>query len=264
MYQPVLDAVKALGIEPAAAEIALLPKNYIRLEGKAAQQMLKLMEALRGARRHQEGLDERRHRGKGDRGLVGVRIFGIDPGSERTGYGCVDTDGRRHRLVICGALPAPARSTFPDQLKTSTPGSPRCWPSTGPDCVAIENIFHAKNVRSALRLGHARGVALLAASAAGVPIVEYTPAEIKRAVVGYGRAEKHQVQQMVKLLLGLDARPVAARRRRRAGRRDLPPAHATGRSRSAVASRPARRASWRDYPPERRRRPDRRRSRRRP
>ncbi len=73
--------------------------------------------------------------------------------------------------------------------------------------MAIENIFHARNVRSALKLGHARGVALLAASEAGVSVVEYAPAEIKRAVVGYGRAEKHQVQQMIKLLLGLDAPP---------------------------------------------------------
>ena len=76
--------------------------------------------------------------------------------------------------------------------------------------MAIESLFHAANVRSALKLGHARGVAMLAAVEAGVPVVEYSPAEIKRAVVGYGRAEKPQVQQMIKLLLGLDAR----RRRR--------------------------------------------------
>jgi crossover junction endodeoxyribonuclease RuvC len=76
-----------------------------------------------------------------------------------------------------------------------------------PDCVAIENLFHSNNARSALKLGHARGVAMLAAVEAGLPVAEYTPAEIKRAVVGYGRAEKHQVQQMVKLLLGLPALP---------------------------------------------------------
>ena len=73
--------------------------------------------------------------------------------------------------------------------------------------MAIENIFYAVNARSALQLGHARGVAMLAAVEAGVPIVEYTPAEVKRAVVGYGRAEKPQVGQMVKLLLGLDRVP---------------------------------------------------------
>jgi crossover junction endodeoxyribonuclease RuvC len=76
-----------------------------------------------------------------------------------------------------------------------------------PECVAIENIFYAMNARSALKLGHARGVAMLAAIEAGVIVVEYTPAEIKRAVVGYGRAEKPQVGQMVKLLLGLDTIP---------------------------------------------------------
>jgi crossover junction endodeoxyribonuclease RuvC len=76
-----------------------------------------------------------------------------------------------------------------------------------PECVAIENIFYAKNVRSALKLGHARGVALLAASEAAIPVVEYSPAEIKRSVVGYGRAEKRQVQAMMKLLLGLDEAP---------------------------------------------------------
>jgi crossover junction endodeoxyribonuclease RuvC len=136
-----------------------------------------------------------------------VKIFGIDPGSERTGYGCVETDGRRHRLIICGALAAPASSSFPERLHVIHAGLAALLAECRPDCVAIENIFHAKNVRSALGLGHARGVALLAASAAGVPIVEYTPAEIKRAVVGFGRAEKHQVGQMVKLLLGLDAPP---------------------------------------------------------
>ena len=136
-----------------------------------------------------------------------MTIFGIDPGSERTGYGCVETDGRRHRLIVCGALAAPASSSFPERLHVIHAGLAALLAECRPDCVAIENIFHAKNVRSALRLGHARGVALLAASAAGVPIVEYTPAEIKRAVVGFGRAEKHQVGQMVKLLLGLDAAP---------------------------------------------------------
>jgi crossover junction endodeoxyribonuclease RuvC len=134
-------------------------------------------------------------------------IFGIDPGSERTGYGCIDTDGRRHRLRVCGALRAPADASFPERLQHIHSGLAALLLEQRPDCVAIENIFHARNVRSALRLGHARGVALLAASSAGVPIAEYTPAEIKRAVVGFGRAEKPQVGRMVKLLLGLDQAP---------------------------------------------------------
>ena len=134
-------------------------------------------------------------------------IFGIDPGSERTGYGCIETDGRRLHLLKCGALCAPSTASFPQRLQAIHDGLVKLLADHHPDCVAIENIFHARNVRSALRLGHARGVALLAASEAGLPIAEYTPAEIKRAVVGFGRAEKPQVGQMVKLLLGLDAAP---------------------------------------------------------
>jgi len=124
-----------------------------------------------------------------------VKIFGIDPGSMRTGYGCVETDGSRHRLVACGAISAPAHATFAEKLLVIHTSLTALLLECRPDSVAI--------VRSALKLGHARGVAMLAAVEAGVPVVEYTPAEIKRAVVGYGRAEKSQVQQMVKLLLGM-------------------------------------------------------------
>jgi crossover junction endodeoxyribonuclease RuvC len=136
-----------------------------------------------------------------------VRIFGIDPGSIRTGYGCVQTDGSRHTLVACGALSSAAAATLPERLLRMHDGILALLRSASPDCVAIENLFHARNVRSALTLGHARGVVVLAAMEAGLPMVEYTPAEIKMAVVGYGRAEKGQVQQMVKLLLGLDEAP---------------------------------------------------------
>jgi crossover junction endodeoxyribonuclease RuvC len=136
-----------------------------------------------------------------------VKILGIDPGSNRTGYGCVESDGSRHRIVTCGAIRTPALGTFPDKLLTIHTGLAALIADCRPDCVAIESLFHASNVQSALKLGHARGVAMLAAVEAGLPIVEYTPAEIKRAVVGYGRAEKPQIQQMVKLLLGLDAVP---------------------------------------------------------
>jgi crossover junction endodeoxyribonuclease RuvC len=136
-----------------------------------------------------------------------VRVFGIDPGSERTGYGCIDSDGRRHQLIGCGAVHAGAGATFPEQLSIIYRELTVLLTRHRPECVAIENIFHAVNARSALKLGHARGVAMLAAIEAGVTVVEYTPAEIKRAVVGYGRAEKPQVGQMVKFLLGLDAIP---------------------------------------------------------
>ena len=136
-----------------------------------------------------------------------MKIFGIDPGSERTGYGCVETDGSRHRMVVCGAIRTPPHATFPEKLLVIHTRLAALLIECRPDAVAIENLFHSANVRSALKLGHARGVAMLAAVEAGMGVFEYTPAEIKRAVVGYGRAEKPQVQQMVKLLLGLTAVP---------------------------------------------------------
>lgn len=136
-----------------------------------------------------------------------MRVFGIDPGSERTGFGCVETDGSRHRLVTCGAIATPAMASFPDKLHAIHARLSILLSQCQPDCVAIENLFYATNVRSALKLGHARGVAMLAAVQADVQVCEYTPAEIKRAVVGYGRAEKHQIQSMVKLILGLEVVP---------------------------------------------------------
>ena len=133
-----------------------------------------------------------------------MKVFGIDPGSERTGYGCVETDGRRHRLVIYGTIAAKAADAFPARLARIHRELSTLLATCRPDCVAIENVFYATNVRSALKLGHARGAAMVAAVEAGCTVAEYTPAEVKRAVVGYGRADKNQVQQMVKVLLGLD------------------------------------------------------------
>jgi crossover junction endodeoxyribonuclease RuvC len=136
-----------------------------------------------------------------------VRIFGIDPGSERTGYGCVETDGSRHSLIVCGAITTRAAAPLPDKLLDIHTRLAGLLHDCRPEAVAIESVFHAANARSALKLGHARGVAMLAAIEAGLPVFEYSPAEVKRAVVGYGRAEKPQVQHMVKLLLGLAALP---------------------------------------------------------
>jgi crossover junction endodeoxyribonuclease RuvC len=187
-----------------------------------------------------------------------VKVFGIDPGSERTGFGCVDSDGHRHRLVRCGAITAGSGVAFADRLGTIYRGLVGELDACRPDCVAIENLFYATNVRSALKLGHARGVAMLAAVECGVPVLEYTPAEIKRAIVGYGRAEKAQVQQMVKLLLGLervpsphdaaDALAVAICHLHQSGRigeaaagTDVPALRATG-----AASAPR---TWRQYRP---------------
>jgi crossover junction endodeoxyribonuclease RuvC len=109
--------------------------------------------------------------------------------------------------VTFGAITAAAGDAFPARLARIYRELAAVLAKTRPDCVAVESVFHAVNARSALKLGHARGVALLAAVEAGCTIVEYTPAEVKRAVVGYGRAEKRQVQQMIKLLLGLAQPP---------------------------------------------------------
>jgi len=136
-----------------------------------------------------------------------VRVLGIDPGSDRTGYGCVETNGAHHRLVSCGAVGTRGAASFSDKLLTIHREITRLIDECHPDSVAVENLFAAVNVRSALKLGHVRGVAMLAAVEANVDVAEYSPAEVKLAVVGYGRAEKHQVQQMVKLLLGLSTAP---------------------------------------------------------
>ena len=181
-----------------------------------------------------------------------MRVFGIDPGSERTGYGCVETDGSRHRIVVCGAISSPALASFPDKLLRIHSQLTVMLEECRPDSVAIENLFHSVNVRSALKLGHARGVAMLAAVEAGVPVFEYTPAEIKRAVVGYGRAEKPQVQHMVKLILGLaeapsphdaaDALAVAI-----CHVHTMPPRRVVG----AVQPARSKATSWRQYRPQR-------------
>jgi len=115
----------------------------------------------------------------------------------------VETEGRRLALVTFGVIRARPVDSFPDRLARIHAELTEILARVRPTAVAVENIFHAVNARSALKLGHARGVAMLAAVQASCTVVEYTPAEVKRAVVGYGRAEKPQVQQMVKLLLGL-------------------------------------------------------------
>jgi crossover junction endodeoxyribonuclease RuvC len=180
-----------------------------------------------------------------------VKIFGIDPGSERTGYGCIETIGSRHHLVIYGSLSPPVRSAFPDKLRHIHSGLCALLAMHRPDCVAVETIFYSRNVRSALKLGHARGIALLAASEAGLPVVEYAPAEIKRAVVGYGRAEKHQVQQMIKLLLGLETLPSPHDAADALAVAICHVHSATGAiaERAAVERPPTTLRSWRDYRP---------------
>ena len=132
-----------------------------------------------------------------------MRILGIDPGSGSTGYGIIDTDGSQHRAILYGAIKTNSKKPFHARLLKIHSDLIKILSREKADIMAIEEVFHATNVQSALRLGHARGVALLVAAQLGLDVCEYSPLEIKNAVVGYGRAEKTQVQTMVRLLLNL-------------------------------------------------------------
>jgi crossover junction endodeoxyribonuclease RuvC len=132
-----------------------------------------------------------------------MRILGIDCGTERTGFGVIDTDGRRHSLVTAGVLRTRASEPLALRLKTIARGLREVVENFSPDNVAVEDVFHAVNAKSALKLAHVRGVALLLAAEADLRISEYSPLEVKMSVVGYGRAEKQQVQMMVLSLLGI-------------------------------------------------------------
>lgn len=132
-----------------------------------------------------------------------MRILGIDPGSGSTGYGLIETDGSLHKAILYGAIKTQTRLPFHVRLFKIHQELTRVLSREKADIMAIEEVFHATNVRSALQLGHARGIALLVAAQRGLDVCEYSPLEIKNAVVGYGRAEKNQIQTMVRLLLNL-------------------------------------------------------------
>jgi crossover junction endodeoxyribonuclease RuvC len=136
-----------------------------------------------------------------------MRILGIDPGSETTGYGLIESDGTRHSSIRFGAIRTSPRRPFHERLLEIYTQLMDVLSHEEIHAVAIEGVFYAANVQSALKLGHARGVALLVAAQRGLPVFEYSPLEIKNAVVGYGRAEKSQVQMMVRFLLRLPETP---------------------------------------------------------
>jgi crossover junction endodeoxyribonuclease RuvC len=140
--------------------------------------------------------------------LAPMRVLGIDCGSEYTGYGVVEE--LADRRLVChttGAIKLKAGSPMAVKLQKVFADLSAIIAEHRPQIVAIEDVFYAVNVKTALKLGQVRGVAMLAASSAGLQVAEYSPLSIKSAVVGYGRAEKHQVQQMVTRLLNLDAPP---------------------------------------------------------
>ena len=132
-----------------------------------------------------------------------MRILGIDPGLATLGWGVVETDGRRNHLLDTGAVITSPDRSMPERLhKIFTDVSALCE-RFQPDEIVFEELFFSKNITTGIAVGAARGVALCACVEYGRPMYEYTPMQIKQAVTGYGKADKHQVQQMVKMLLSL-------------------------------------------------------------
>jgi crossover junction endodeoxyribonuclease RuvC len=136
-------------------------------------------------------------------------ILGIDPGTLVTGYGVIELSGGTTRLVASGMVRNSSGRPMPERLKLIHESLVRIVRKYRPDQAAVETAFYGKNAQSALKLGQARGVAILAAVAGGVPLAEYSPREIKKAVVGNGNASKQQVQYMIRSLLGMTGAPAA-------------------------------------------------------
>ncbi|SDW28648.1 Holliday junction endonuclease RuvC [Marininema mesophilum] len=132
-----------------------------------------------------------------------MRIIGIDPGVAILGYGVLDRMGNRLKVVDYGSIQTPARTAKATRLKQIYDAATQLFSKTHPDVVAIEKLFFNRNTTTAFDVAQARGVVMLAAEEAGATITEYTPMEVKMAVVGYGGAKKRQVQEMVKTLLCL-------------------------------------------------------------
>src|SRR5688500_11516682 len=136
-----------------------------------------------------------------------MRVLGIDPGSETLGWGIVEGSGLKYAAVDFGVVKSNPRQPFSKRLANIYDGVSAVIDSVEPDVVSIEEAFYAVNVNVALKLGQVRGVVLLLAEQRGLKIAEYAPRLIKQTVVGYGNAEKHQVQEMVRVLLRMKSVP---------------------------------------------------------
>ena len=136
-----------------------------------------------------------------------MRILGIDPGYGITGFGLIEADRGRCALVRCGAITTPAGMDFPARLEIIYEDVRQLLELTKPDAVAIEELFFGQNVTTGIGVAQARGVVLLAIRKAGLEVTAYKPMQVKQAVVGYGNATKHQVQDMTKRLLHLSEMP---------------------------------------------------------
>lgn len=136
-----------------------------------------------------------------------MRIIGIDPGTGILGFGVVDCNGQKTTLVTAGVIRTPAHTPLDERLEEIFDGLADIIAETKPAVMSIENLFFARNVTTAMSVSHARGVAMLAGKKAGLKIAEYTPMQIKQTLTGYGKADKKQVQEMVRLQLGLKEIP---------------------------------------------------------
>ena len=136
-----------------------------------------------------------------------MRIIGIDPGTGILGFGVIDADKGKVRMVTAGVITTPAHTPLDERLEEIFDGLTQIIAETKPDIMSIEKLFFAQNVTTAMSVSHARGVAMLTGRKARLPIAEYTPLQIKQTLTGYGKADKKQMQEMVRLHLGLQSVP---------------------------------------------------------
>ena len=136
-----------------------------------------------------------------------MRVLGIDPGTMVTGYGVVDDINGKLSHVTHGTIEGRRKDSFPDRLKLIFDGLNKVIEEYKPDSIALEEVFYGKSVKSAIKIGEARGIAILCTASANIPMAEYAPTVVKRAVVGSGNAQKVQVSEMVKVILTLSEAP---------------------------------------------------------
>jgi len=134
-------------------------------------------------------------------------ILGIDPGVAITGYGVISYQGNKFKVIEHGAVLTRAKTELPQRLLKINEDITAIIQRINPQVVAIEELFFNTNIKTAITVAHGRGAAIISAAKQNIPVFEYTPLQVKQAVVGYGRADKNQIQQMVKILLGLDEIP---------------------------------------------------------
>ena len=136
-----------------------------------------------------------------------MRILGIDPGIATVGFGMVEAQGSALRFVTCGVVTTPAHTPLSARLDQIYTDLEQLYGALAPDAVSIEELFFNTNITTGIAVAHGRGVILLSAYRSGIPVYEYTPLQVKQAVTGYGRADKRQVIDMVRRMLGLSAPP---------------------------------------------------------